>query len=55
MVVGTLAIAGLGFALSWPNTLFVIEFWELILFGVGWLTAGIYKTEEPGVSVDAVH
>jgi len=45
MLGGILAIGILGFVFSWDNTTLVVEIWRLTLFGIGWLVAGLYKTE----------
>lgn len=43
MVVGAALIALLWKAFDWKDTLFYVEFWELTLFGAGWLVAGTYR------------
>lgn len=45
MAVGIVALLVVGSALSWTNTVLLVELWGLTLFGLGWLTAGAYRTD----------
>jgi hypothetical protein len=46
MAGGIMALLGLGHTLGWNNTVLYVEVWGLSLFGIGWLAAGTYKTEQ---------
>lgn len=46
MVVGIISIYIYGTIFKFKNTILVIEVWGLTLFGIGWLIAGSYKTEQ---------
>lgn len=45
MVVGIISLFVLGKLFEFNNTILFIEVWGLTLFGIGWLVAGVYKTE----------
>ncbi len=49
MVVGAALIALLWKLFEWKDTLFYVEFWELTLFGAGWLVAGTYRDSKQEV------
>ena len=46
MLIGMPGVYFIGEAYEWYDTLFWVEWLGLWLFGVGWLAAGIYHTEE---------
>ncbi len=49
MVVGAAILFLLGKLLEWNDTIFYVEFWELTLFGIGWLVAGNYRDSKENV------
>ncbi|BDX08471.1 hypothetical protein [Planctobacterium marinum] len=47
MATGIILLQIIGSLAEWQNTTLWVEIWGLTLFGIGWLVAGAYKTEEP--------
>ncbi len=45
MVVGIVGMPLVGKVFELNDTIFWVEVWELTLFGIGWLVAGSYKTD----------
>lgn len=45
MVAGIACLYAIGHVLAWGNTLLIVEIWGLLWFGIGWLSAGTYKTD----------
>lgn len=48
MIGGIAGLYALGEMQNWHNTILIVEWWALTLFGAGWLRAGTYKDEPVG-------